>query len=54
MTTRPIGLDYGAVMMTAQAAGVAGPMLAEILPRIEAAIINPPDDLEEEADDDDS
>jgi hypothetical protein len=50
--TRPVGLDFSAVMMTAQAAGVAGPMLAEILPRIESAIVNPPDELEEEADDD--
>ena len=38
-------------MLTAQAAGVAGPLLAEILPRIEAAIINPPEELEGEIDD---
>jgi len=29
-------------------------LLAEILPRIEAAVINPPDTFEEEADDDDN
>lgn len=40
-------------MLTAQAAGVAGPLLAAVLPRIEAVIINPDVD-EEEADDDDA
>lgn len=54
ITSRPIGLDYAAVMLTAQAAGVAGPLLAEILPRVEAAIINPPDEFEGEVDHDDA
>ena len=42
-------------MLTAAAAGVDLPMLAEILPRIEVAIINPgdPDEAEEGAADDD-
>ncbi|WP_267395582.1 MULTISPECIES: hypothetical protein [unclassified Sphingomonas] len=45
--TRPVGLDFGAVMLVAQAAGVAGPLLADLLPQIEAIIINPPEGNEE-------
>ena len=53
VTTRPIGLDYTAVMLTGQALDVDMAMVAEILPRIEAAIINPSEGMEEEAGDDD-
>lgn len=42
-TTRPVGLDFGAIMMMADAGGHDAAMLTEILPRIEAAIINPPE-----------
>ena len=51
--TRPIGLDFGAIMMVGAARGADLTMLAEILPRIEAAVLNPPDTFDEEADDDD-
>jgi hypothetical protein len=39
--TRPVGLDFGAVMMMGAARQVDVATLAEILPRIEAAIVNP-------------
>lgn len=42
-TTRPLGLDFGAIMMMGGARGVDTAMLAEILPRIEAAVLSPPD-----------
>lgn len=46
--TRPIGLDNTAVMMTGQALGVDLALIAAILPRIEAAVINPPEGAEQE------
>ncbi|WP_449325407.1 DUF7697 family protein [Sphingomonas hylomeconis] len=42
--TRPIGLDYSAVMMIGAARSADLEMLAEILPRVEAAIVNPADE----------
>lgn len=48
---RPVGLDNTAVMMTGQALGVDLALVAAILPRIEAAVINPPEGNEQEADD---
>jgi len=53
-TTRPLGLDFGAIMMMGAARGVDTAMLSEILPRIESAVLNPPDPdaYDEEADDD--
>ena len=55
IVSRPVGLDFGAIILTAQTAGIATPMLAEILPRIEAAIVNPPSGVPEgEGDDGDS
>ncbi len=53
MTTRPVGLDNTAVMLTGQALGVDMAMIADILPRLEAAIINPPEGMQEEAGHDD-
>lgn len=55
-TTRPLGLDFGAIMMMGAARGVDTAMLAEILPRIEGAVLNPPDPdaYEEETDDGDA
>ncbi len=52
-TTRPLGLDFGAIMMLGAARGADTAMLAEILPRIEAAVLDPPDPgaYDEEADD---
>jgi hypothetical protein len=52
-TTRPVGLDFTAVMLTGAAAGVDLPMLAAVLPLIEGSVINPSDGFEEEGDDDD-
>ncbi len=52
--TRPIGLDNTAVLLTAQARGVDMTLLAEILPRIEAAIINQAEPADEEEDDGDT
>jgi hypothetical protein len=52
--TRPIGLDNTAVLLTAQARGVDTALLTEILPRIEAAIINQTQPEPEEEDDDDT
>ena len=45
--TRPIGLDFGAVMMMGAARGVDLRLLSEILPRIEAAIIAPADEQDQ-------
>lgn len=46
--TRPIGLDNTAVLKTGEALGVDLALIATILPRIEAAIINPPEGVEQE------
>jgi hypothetical protein len=40
VTMRPLGLDYTAVLLAGMAAGVDLPMLVDLLPSIEAAIIN--------------
>ncbi len=45
---RPVALDFGAIMAVAAARQVDLKTLAEILPRIEAAIINPADGNDEE------
>ncbi len=47
--TRPIGLDWGAVMAVATARGVDLLMLAEVLPRLEAAIIAPRGEPDEDS-----
>jgi len=51
--TRPLGLNFTPIMMMGAARGVDLVMLAELLPLIEPAVINPPDDLELEGNDDD-
>ena len=51
--TRPAGLDFGAVMQMGAALGADLPMLADVLPRIESAIVNPSEPVEEGSDDDD-
>lgn len=44
------GLDFGAVLATAQARGAASPLLAELLPEIEGVLIqclrSPDEDVE--------
>jgi len=53
IVSRPIGLDWGAIMMTATGRGVDTALLAEILPDIEAAVVHPPEpDAEGDADGD--
>ena len=49
--TQPVGVDYGALMLVGAARGVDLPMLADVLPRIEAAIINPAEGVEDEGED---
>jgi hypothetical protein len=41
--SRPVGLDFGAVMALGAGRGVDQALLAEILPRIEGAIVHPDD-----------
>ena len=53
IVSRPIGLDWGAIMTTGIGRGVDTALLAEILPEIEAAVIHPPEpDAEGDADGD--
>lgn len=51
-TTRPVGLDFTAVMLTGAAAGVDMPLLAAVLPLIEGSVVNPSDGFDEGGDDD--
>jgi hypothetical protein len=41
VATRPVGLDFTAVMLAGMGAGVDLPMLVELLPLIEDAVLNP-------------
>lgn len=45
MVSRPVGLDFGAVMALGAGRGVDQALLAEILPRIEGAIVHPNDGM---------
>lgn len=51
--TRPIGLNFTPIMMMGAARGLDLAMLAELLPLIEPAVINPSDNLDMEGNDDD-
>ncbi|WP_309660090.1 MULTISPECIES: hypothetical protein [unclassified Sphingomonas] len=46
--SRPVGLDFGAVMALGAGRGVDQALLAEILPRIEGAIVHPDDGMGDE------
>jgi hypothetical protein len=48
--TRPVGVDFGAVLMLGAARGVDMALLADVLPRVEAAIITPSDGVEGDRD----
>ncbi|MDR6128788.1 hypothetical protein QE361_003198 [Sphingomonas sp. SORGH_AS802] len=48
MVSRPVGLDFGAVMALGAGRGVDQALLAEILPRIEGAIVHPDDGMGDE------
>jgi hypothetical protein len=48
VVSRPVGLDFGAAMALGAGRGVDLALLAEILPRIEGAIVHPDDGMDDE------